>query len=165
MVVKEINNSNYEAFTNLDLVAFSYAYEGAMGEGGGIYMIDASGQVYHANYYYGDLQEEHVKDILPMIEDIDFGLMGCVSRNEDWKFVYLGYGNNLFLKKDIFDAFAKIVEEAHFHSVADLYVQWPGIVMEVTGKGDPQLTVRDLLGVIGGGVPPPRNDEKHERRV
>ena len=71
MVVKEINNSNYEAFTNLDLVAFSYAYEGAMGEGGGIYMIDASGQVYHANYYYGDLQEEHVKDILPMTESHD----------------------------------------------------------------------------------------------
>ena len=40
MNVIEITESNYQDFTTLDIVAFSFAYEGAMGEMGGIYIID-----------------------------------------------------------------------------------------------------------------------------
>ena len=40
MNVIEITESNYQDFATLDIVAFSFAYEGAMGEMGGIYIID-----------------------------------------------------------------------------------------------------------------------------
>ena len=45
MNIIEINESNYLSYTNLDIAAFSFAYEGAMGEGGGIYIIDKAGQI------------------------------------------------------------------------------------------------------------------------
>ena len=54
MNIIEINESNYQSYTNLDIAAFSFAYEGAMGEGGGIYIIDKAGQIYHANYFMAD---------------------------------------------------------------------------------------------------------------
>ena len=40
MNIIEINESNYQAYTKLDIVAFSFAYEGAMGDAGSIYIID-----------------------------------------------------------------------------------------------------------------------------
>jgi MoaA/NifB/PqqE/SkfB family radical SAM enzyme len=141
MTVDRITNSNYEAYKNLDLVAFSYAFEGAMGDGGGICMIDVDGKVYYANYYYGNLQRDHIKDIIPVIEEIDFHLLGSESKNESWKHVNLGFGNNLFLKKDIFDDFEKRVKEADFQMAGELYQHWPGIVMAVIGKGNPRLTM------------------------
>ena len=69
MNVIEITESNYQDFTTLDIVAFSFAYEGAMGEMGGIYIIDRGGQIYHANYFMGDkcLDRDHIKDVIPWI--------------------------------------------------------------------------------------------------
>ena len=34
---------------------------------GGIIIIDKSGQIYHANYYFGDntINRDHIKDIMP----------------------------------------------------------------------------------------------------
>lgn len=54
MNIIEISESNYQDYFSLDIVAFSFAYEGAMGEMGGIYIIDRGGQIYHANYFMGD---------------------------------------------------------------------------------------------------------------
>ena len=51
MKIIEISESNYRDYMSLDIVAFSFAYEGAMGEMGAIYMIDRDGQIYHANYF------------------------------------------------------------------------------------------------------------------
>ena len=138
----EINNSNYQAYTNLDIVAFSFAYEGAMGEGGGIEIIDRGGQMYHANYYYGKdhLEREHIKDIIPAITDIDFYLVGCESKNENWKFVYLGFGNNLFVVNDIYNDFMKKVEEAHFETVGQLYQRWSRIVLSILNRAGHPLS-------------------------
>ena len=39
----EINDTNYQSYTHLDIVAFSFARGSAMGEPGGIIIIDADG--------------------------------------------------------------------------------------------------------------------------
>ena len=47
MSIIEITESNYQDYPSLDIVAFSFAYEGAMGEMGAIYIIDRDGK-YHS---------------------------------------------------------------------------------------------------------------------
>ena len=98
MNIIEINESNYLSYTNLDIAAFSFAYEGAMGEGGGIYIIDKAGQIYHANYFMADqcIERDHIKDIIPIFEELEFHIFGCETSNENWESVDLGFGNSLF---------------------------------------------------------------------
>ena len=113
MNIIEISEFNYQAYTELDIVAFSFAYEGAMGEPGGIYIIDKDGQMYHTNYFYGDncIERDHIKDIIPIFTELEFGLLGCETRNENWASVDLGFGNSLLVKKEISESFNKEVNE------------------------------------------------------
>ena len=133
MNIIEINESNYQSYQNLDIVAFSFAYEGAMGEPGGIYIIDKAGQIYHANYYYGDdrIARDHIKDIIPVFTELKFGIMGCETRNENWVYVNLEYGNSLFMIKDIYDGFMKKAEEANYQYSYQLYRPWKGMVLSL----------------------------------
>ena len=99
MDIIEITESNYQDYSSLDIVAFSFAYEGAMGEMGGIYIIDREGQIYHANYFLGDdcIDREHIKDVIPVFVDLEHGLMGSESNNPNWSSEYCGFGNTLLI--------------------------------------------------------------------
>ena len=74
MDIIEITESNYREYQSLNIVAFSFAYEGAMGEMGAIYIICHDGQIYHANYCQGDdpLDPSHINDIIPVLKDISW---------------------------------------------------------------------------------------------
>ena len=134
----EINDTNYQMYTHLDIVAFSFARGSAMGEPGGIIIIDADGQGYHANYLYGrphPISTKHLHAVIPVLSSLNFSLADCQSGHEDWETVDLGYGNILVLKKDICPAFHKAVEEAHFEALGQLYQRWKRIVRNLLGKG------------------------------
>ena len=146
MNIIEINESNYQSYTNLDIAAFSFAYEGAMGEGGAIYIIDTAGNIYHANYFRGDycIEKNHIKDIIPIFEDLQFRMFGIETDNENWVAVNLGFGNSLLVTKTISDAFNKKVEGANFERSGQLFQHWPGFVSGLLGKGDSALTMNDI---------------------
>lgn len=148
--IVEINMSNYQNYCSLGIVAFSFAFSGAMGEGGGIYIIDREGRVYHANYYRGDnlLEPDYIKDIIPIFEECKFGLLGCISP-EGWKSLYLGYGNHLLMIDELYDSFRKIVEDSNFTNSGDLFQHWPGLVLGLIGKDDYHLTMADIWNAIG----------------
>ena len=114
----EINESNYQDYLKLDIVAFSFAYEGAMGEPGAIFIVDRDGQFYHTNYCWSDdcIDREHIKDLIPVFVDLDFGLLGCESKNKNWQSIDLGYGNSLLICNDISVVFNKKVDEANFQT-------------------------------------------------
>ena len=138
MDVIEITGSNYQSYQNLDIVAFIIAREGAMGEPGGIEIIDKAGQMYHANYYFGKdcIGREHIKDIIPVYGDSKFGITGCETKNEDWVSINLGFGNSLFMIKDIYDGFTKKAEEANYQYSHEIYRHWTSIVLSLLGKRD-----------------------------
>lgn len=46
----ELTPTNYKSHLPLDIMACSYAYAGAMGEGGCIRFLDREGTLYHLNY-------------------------------------------------------------------------------------------------------------------
>ena len=105
MDIIEITESNYREYQSLNIVAFSFAYEGAMGEMGAIYIICHDGQIYHANYCQGDdpLDPSHINDIIPVLKDISWRMFDCLSNNPDWKPVDLFAGNNLLVANEIYE--------------------------------------------------------------
>ena len=94
MEIIEISESNYQDYTNLDIVAFSFAYEGAMGEMGAIYIISRDGKIYHANYCQSDdpIDTNHINDIIPVFKDISWRMFDCLSNNPDWRTIDLFAG-------------------------------------------------------------------------
>ena len=145
----EINESNYQDYLKLDIVAFSFAYEGEMGEPGAIFIVDRDGQFYHTNYCWSDdcIDREHIKDLIPVFVDLDFGLLGCESKNKNWQSIDLGYGKSLLICNDISVVFNKKVDEANFQTSGELFQQWPGIVLGILNKGDSSLTINDFWGI------------------
>ena len=137
MNITEIYETNYQSYTHLSIVAFSFARGGAMGEPGGIFIIDREGQVYHANYVYGDnhIDGDHIKDVFPVFSHLNFSLRDCQSGNADWESIDLGYGNYLLLNKDLSDRFHQAVEKANYQVVGELYQNWKGIVLRLLDKG------------------------------
>ena len=146
MNIIEINESNYQSYMNLDIAAFSFAYEGAMGEGGAIYIIDTVGNIYHANYFRGDhcIERDHIKDIIHIFDDLQFRMFGIETSNEEWESVELGFGNSLLVTKTISEAFNQKVEEANFQRHGQLFQHWPGFVLGLLGIDDSSLTMNDI---------------------
>lgn len=146
MIITEINKSNYQDYRNLDIVAFSFAYAGAMGERGGIYIVDRDRQIYHANYVVGDccIESEHIKDIIPIFEELSFGLLGCETMNENWTAIDLGFGNSLLIIKEFSEDFNREVIAGNYQGFGVLFQNWPGIVLRILGKEESHLTMNDI---------------------
>jgi len=139
----EITESNYKDYCTLDIVAFSYAQPGAMGEPGGVLIVDAMGRVYHANYCYENLDYDHLLEVVPILKDCEFGILGHQTP-VGWSPFYLGFGNHLTIKEDYSFEFEISVADKHFKNKGELYQQWLGMVMELLGKGDENLGMESL---------------------
>lgn len=146
MNIRDINESNFQAYTKLDIVAFFFAYEGAMGDAGSIYIIDKAGQIYRTYYCWKDncIAREHIKEIIPVFKDLQFQMFGIETDNKNWQSVDLGFGNTLLITKDISNGFNQKVKEANFQRSGELFQHWPGFVLSLLGKGDSNLTMNDL---------------------
>lgn len=134
----EIDELNYQDYQDLDIVAYSFARGGAMGDPGGIEIVDRGGQVYHANYCYGrhSIKSEHIKAVIPVFEDLRIGLLAsCKTENDDWLSIDLGYGNYLFVSKTIGDLFNREVEAIDDQTVGVLYQRWLSIVKRILNEG------------------------------
>ena len=149
MSIIEINESNYQTYTKLDIVAFSFAYEGAMGDSGSICIIDKAGQIYYAKYCWSDdcIDRDHIKDIIPIFDELEFHMFGIETKNENWASVDLGFGNSLLITKDISEEFNQKVKEANFQRVGQLFQHWPGFVLGMLGANDTDLTMSRIWDI------------------
>ena len=149
MDIIEIDELNYQAFQELTIVAFSIASAGAMGDCGSIYIIDKEGRIYHANFCHGEnhILEQHIKDIIPVIEDVQFSMFDSKSNNEEWISLYLGCGNHLLMVKSLYEGFCQKRDEANFDIPAKILIHWPGFILGLLGKDDDHLTMRDIWDI------------------
>jgi ADP-ribosylglycohydrolase len=127
----EITSANYKDYTFLDIVAFSSAHPGAMGDRGAIVIMTTDGCVYHTNPYYGDISEEEAGQICPPLKDCRFGMFGGGEIPKGWQTIYMGNGNHLVIKDDISAQFFAIVEREEKQGSLFLYKKWMDIVFEI----------------------------------
>lgn len=128
--VKKLTRGNYKECIGLDIVAFSSAAPGAMGDAGAVEMVTSKGDVYYANPFYEDIELEQVFEVCPPLSKCQFGIFGGVIP-EGWKTVYLGMGNNLVLHESICEEFRKEVEQSVSKEVGVLYNKWMDIVKSI----------------------------------
>ena len=94
---------NYEQYLPLDIAALSYSFGGACGDGGGVEILTADGKLYYFNRLSGDLDDADIIEIIPFLDNCHFRLVG---ESDDmpigWKNIYLGLGNNLVVRNDLY---------------------------------------------------------------
>jgi len=98
-----IDEKNYGDYKNLNIVAFSLAYSGAMGNPGEILVITKDARIYSMNYAYGDMTIEMCNEVCPPLKDCQFGFFEVEETLVGWKGVPLGAGNFLVLSESIYN--------------------------------------------------------------
>ena len=98
--ILELCNADINKATFKNVMFFSIAESGAMGEPGGVLFYVESGELYHFNYVYGDVDIRKVGKLFPVLEECRFGVFGIDSFvPKGWEYVNLGAGNHLICPK------------------------------------------------------------------
>ena len=129
--VINIDEKNYGDYKNLNIVAFSLAYGGAMGNPGEILVITKEALIYSMNYAYGDMTIEMCNEVCPLLRDCQFGFFEVEGTPVGWKGVPLGAGNFLVLAEPIYNQLKhKLLEmPPHFR-----YGEWIDMTLNLLNK-------------------------------
>ncbi len=122
-----IGDKNYKCYLNLDVIAFSFAYGGAMGSGGEIIVITKEANIYSMNYVFGDMTIEMCDEVCSPLKDCEFGVLEVEKTPKGWKGISLGFGNFLVLAEPIYNQIG--------HNLLKLrpsfrYREWRDMVLE-----------------------------------
>lgn len=119
----ELCNADLNPATFKNVMFFALAEGGAMGEPGGILFYLISGELYHLNYVYGDVDIKKVQKYFPILANCKFGMfgLGC-SVPEGWNYVNLGMGNHLIVNDEVYPLFIEQLGDDIEPSVA--YMNW-----------------------------------------
>lgn len=84
----EICNADINKALFKNVMFFSLAEAGAMGEPGAVLFYVKSGELYYFNYVYGDVDMEKVKSKFPVLSECRFGIFGMDSSvPEGWHYI------------------------------------------------------------------------------
>ena len=131
-----LNSKNYKSYLPLDIVAFSWAFGGAMGDAGGVNIVCKDGESYYFNWAHGDMSEDMIYEVLPVIAKCELPIVGETDRvPEGWHHISLGCGNNLIIKEEYveplklaWESFSKTVEQGR---LVILYNVWQQLITEI----------------------------------
>ena len=134
-----LNNKNYKSYLPLDIVAFSWAFGGAMGDAGGVIIVCRNGESYYFNWASGDVSENMIYEILPVITKCELPIVGETDIvPEGWHHISLGAGNNLIIKEEYVEPlrlawkkFCKTIEQGRY---IILYNVWQQLIMDIVKK-------------------------------
>ena len=102
----DLCNADLNKATFKNVMFFSFAEGGAMGEPGAVYFLVKSGEMYHFNYAYGDVKLNKVQKLFPVLSECKFGMFGLDSSVPDgWNYVNLGMGNHLIVNDEVYPRF------------------------------------------------------------
>lgn len=129
-----LNLDNYIQYLPLDIAAFSYAFGGACGDGGGVKIVTTDGKVYYFNRLRGDLEDTEISRLIPFLVDCHFNLVGSSDNMpKGWKNIYLGLGNNLIIKEELYDSLQKAWDEYNHREGSNasiLYCVWMDLLLQ-----------------------------------
>lgn len=131
MNVIELSPMNYKKYFPTDLLACTYAYPGAMGEGGAIEFFNENGEMYHLNYCrsYFKWSDAMLNEMFPF-NQCKRGTFSAGTAPEPWKAYYMGCGNFLYIHDSIVEAFEKRKPDVPSHLYKELYNILTAIIEE-----------------------------------
>ena len=121
--VIELNNQTFTKELLDKATFYQFAHGGAMGEPGGIVFVTEDNSVYHANFCYGDVDEETVERAFPTLRELRIDIFGNGTAGEGWRHFYLGFGNYLLIREDRYNRFEHFINECRDHP-SELYGTW-----------------------------------------
>ena len=128
--ILELCNVDINKATFKNVMFFSIAESGAMGEPGGVLFYVESGELYHFNYVYGDVDIKKVENVFPTLADCEFGAFGIDSSvPTGWKYVSLGMGNHLIIKEMLYEGFMS--EFPEYARPSEIYSQWIDVAQKI----------------------------------
>ncbi len=128
----DLCNADLNKATFKNVIFFAIAGSGAMGEPGGIVFYVKSGEKYHMNYVYGDVDIRKVEKLFPVLAECRFGMFGEGSVPEGWNCVNLGMGNHLIVSGEVYPRFIEELGSDIEPSVA--YMNWMKIAEGLVGE-------------------------------
>ena len=143
-IVTEISNKDLKkgVFTNAQFIFF--AESGAMGEPGKVLIVTSGGSIFHGNYCMGDIKLSSLHRSIPVLKACGFGTFGeGVKIPNDWQYEYLGAGNHLIIRKDVYEDFKTAIVNAACPE--DFYIGWMDAawsVIEQQNKGKTPLDMK-----------------------
>ncbi len=106
---------------------FSLAEGGAMGCPGEVLMVTSEGEVYQANYCYGDISYGDLVAAFPTLGMCEFPLFGVGTvMPEGWNYVALGMGNHLVVHDDVYPELKKKIVGLR---PCEIYQKWLGFAL------------------------------------
>ena len=124
-IISEICNSDLKKETFKDAQFIMIAEGGAMGEPGAVCIVTAGGNIFHCNYVYGDVKLSELTDTIPVLKAWDAGMFGEYSSVPDgWHCEYLGAGNHLLIRNDVYPNFKEVLKSNGAEYPEDVYQIW-----------------------------------------
>lgn len=132
-VITDLHNNDLKKgiFTNTQFIFF--AEQGAMGEPGNVLLITAGGSIFHCNYCFGDISLSRLCWCVPVLKECNFDVLGDNIRISDkWNHKYLGVGNHLLIRNDVYSRFKEGICYAEYPD--DIYLLWFDVVWNIIEK-------------------------------
>lgn len=150
-----INANNYKQYAPVVPVAYSFAEPGACGAGGEIIIVNKEGKLFCLNFIRGDMSEEQIEELCPVITSTVFHLFGQGDTPPaGWIPIYLSLGNHLCVSEEYYPSFAAEGQERGIVSRGQLYQQWADMmqaVMKVKNPSEAETQDKDESCSCGCG--------------
>ena len=89
---------NYHSYLPLDIAAVHYSEPGAMGYHGVLRIITPDKHMFMVQYLHDQWEKQDIALVCPVISEFQT-IMGDL--NENWASFYMGFGNHLYVKKEL----------------------------------------------------------------
>ena len=123
----KLNHSNYNSYIPINIIAFSFASSGAMGDPGDVKIMDKDGNLFYFNYVEGDLKENERYEICPMIKEIVSNKTPKESDEFNMKM-----GNYLYVHKSISQEVEEKTKDLTFPG--QLFMKWSKVILGIIKK-------------------------------
>lgn len=137
----EFEASDVQTIKEKPVIACQVAEAGACGYHGGVFMVTSDREVYFTCFLEPSDYSGHkkytslsiLKESFPPLSLFDRGILGHGTNSPDgYKHIYLGMGNHLFVKENVYRAFNKLAESRlEEYPEAILYNLWLDVIMDI----------------------------------
>lgn len=144
--VIEFEESDIQTIKEKPLIACQIAEVGACGYHGGVFLVTSDKEVYFTCFWEPSDYSGHkkytplsmLKESFPPLSLFDRGILGHGTKSPDgYRHIYLGMGNHLFVKENVFGTFNKLAEtRLEENSDTILYNLWLDIIMDILSSDE-----------------------------